>query len=164
MAELKVMDGLELALRGQRGDWRNSAIEAEAEEWTRLLAPLAMAMPPAAPPDGLFARIDRGVDQAEADLPQTVEERLEDGQWREIAPRIEVKQLWDDKTFLVRCAPGGVYPGTPHLLFEHCLIIQGDMLVGEQTYQVGDYHGVPAHTLHGAFTSRTGLLMLVRYQ
>jgi hypothetical protein len=164
MAEHKLMDGLDLALRDRRGDWRNSTLEAEAEGWARLLAPLAMAMPEIAPPDGLLARIEGAIGQAEADLPQTVEERLEDGKWREIAPKIEVKQLWDDKTFLVRCAPGGIYPGTPHLLFEHCLIIQGDMLVGEQTYQVGDYHGVPAHTAHGAFTSRTGLLMLVRYQ
>jgi len=162
--EHKVKDGLDLVLREERGDWRNSALEAEAGAWARLLAPLALAMPGIAPPADLWGRIDRAVDQADADLPQTVEERLEDGAWREIAPKIEVKQLWDDKTFLVRCAPGGVYPGTPHLLFEHCLIIQGDMLVGEQTYQVGDYHGVPAHTAHGAFSSRTGLLMLVRYQ
>jgi ChrR-like protein with cupin domain len=164
MAELKVKNGLELALHGQRGDWRDSRLEAEADSWSRLLAPLAMAIPGIAPPVTLWARIGRAVDQAEADLPQTVEERLEEGGWREIAPKIEVKQLWDDKTFLVRCGPGGVYPGTPHRLFEHCLIIQGDMLVGGQTYQVGDYHGVPAETAHGAFSSRTGLLMLVRYQ
>ena len=164
MAELKLKDGLDLALHGQRSDWRNSKVAADAERWACLLAPLAMAIPGIAPPDTLWTRIGRAVDQAEADLPQTVEERLEEGGWREIAPKIEVKQLWDDKTFLVRCGPGGVYPGTPHRLFEHCLIIQGDMLVGGQTYQVGDYHGVPAETAHGAFTSRTGLLMLVRYQ
>ena len=164
MIERKGMDGLDLVLRGQRGDWRNSALEAEAGAWAQMLAPLALAMPGIAPPNALWGRIGSAVDQADADLPQTVEERLEDGAWREIAPKIEVKQLWDDKTFLVRCAPGGIYPGTPHLLFEHCVIIQGDMLVGEQTYQVGDYHGVPAETAHGAFSSRTGLLMLVRYQ
>ena len=164
MAELKPKDGLDLALREQRSDFRTSKAAAEAEQWARLLAPIAMAMPEAEPPADLWANIDRAIDQAEADLPQTVEERLEEGEWREIAPKIEVKPLWDDKTFLVRCAPGGVYPGTPHRLFEHCVIIQGDMLVGEQTYQAGDYHGVPAGTPHGAFSSRTGLLMLVRYQ
>ena len=164
MAERKLKDGLELALRDSRGDFRDSRIAAEADAWARLLAPLAMATPPSEPSPGLWARIEKAIDQAEADLPQTVEERLEEGEWREIAPKIEVKRLWDDKTFLVRCAPGGVYPGTPHRLFEHCVIIQGDMLVGEQTYQAGDYHGVPAETAHGAFSSRTGLLMLVRYQ
>ena len=164
MTELAPKDGLELALRGGPSAWRNRRAEAEAEQWARLLAPLAMASPGIGPPDTLWTRIGRAVDRAEADLPQTVEERLEGGSWREIAPKIEIKQLWDDKTFLVRCGPGGVYPGTPHRLFEHCLIIQGDMLVGEQTYQVGDYHGVPAETAHGAFSSRTGLLMLVRYQ
>jgi hypothetical protein len=164
MTELYPKDGLELALNERRADWRDSALEAEAGMWSRLLAPLAMAVPGIAPPAALWTKIGGAVDQAEADLPQTVEERLEEGGWREIAPRIEVKPLWDDKTFLVRCGAGGVYPGTPHRLFEHCLIIQGDMLVGGQTYQMGDYHGVPAETVHGAFSSRTGLLMLVRYQ
>jgi hypothetical protein len=164
MTELNPKDGLDLALGERRSDWRNSALEAEAGMWSRLLAPLAMAVPGIDPPAHLWTKIGGGLDRAEADLPQTVEERLEEGGWREIAPRIEVKPLWDDKTFLVRCGPGGVYPGDPHRLFEHCLIIQGDMLVGGQTYQVGDYHGVPAETAHGAFSSRTGLLMLVRYQ
>ena len=157
-------DGLELALNDRRAEWRDSRGEAEAEPWRRLLAPLAMAMPSVALPGTLWTRIESAVDQADADLPQTVEERLEDGEWREIAPRIEIKRLWDDKTFLVRCGPGGVFPGTPHRRFEHCVIIQGDMLVGGQTYQAGDYHGVPPETAHGAFSSRTGLLMLVRYQ
>ena len=164
MAELKPKDGLELALSEQRSDFRDSKAAAEAEQWARLLAPIAMAMPAPDPARGLWTRIESAIDQAEADLPQTVEERLEEGEWREVAPKIEIKRLWDDKTFLVRCAPGGTYPGTPHRQFEHCLIIQGDMLVGEQTYQAGDYHGVPPETPHGAFSSRTGLLMLVRYQ
>jgi len=164
MTEHYLKDGLELALREQRGDWRSSKVEAEAERWARLFAPLAMAMPGIEPPKTLWTRIGGAVDQAEADLPQTVEERLEEGCWRGIAPKVEVKQLWDDKTFLVRCGPGGVCPGTPHALLEHCVIIQGDMLVGEQTYQAGDYHGVLAETAQGAFSSRAGLLMLVRYQ
>ena len=164
MIERTVENGLDLMLRERRGDWRNAALEAEARAWARLLAPLALAMPGIAPPAELWGRIGRAVDQADSDLSETIEERLEDGAWREIAPKIEVKQLWDDKTFLVRCAPGGVYPGTPDLSFEHCLIIQGDLLVGEQTYRAGDYHGVPPETAQGAFSSRAGLLMLVRYQ
>jgi hypothetical protein len=164
MTERYRKDALELALREQRDDWRDAGIEAEADSWGRLFAPLAMAMPAIDPPDALWARISLAVDRAEADLSQTVEERLEEGDWREIAPKVEVKQLWDDKTFLVRCGPGGVYPGAPHLPFEHILIIQGDMRVGEQSYRAGDYHGVPAETAHDGFTSRAGLLMLVRYQ
>ena len=164
MIERKLNNGLDLMLHERRGDWRDRALEGEAGAWARLLAPLALAMPGMAPPAGLWGRIERAVDQVDSDLAETVEERLEDGAWREIAPKIEVKPLWDDKTFLVRCAPGGVHPGTPDLLFDHCLIIQGDMQVGAQTYQAGDYHGVPPEAAQGAFSSRTGLLMLVRYQ
>ena len=43
MAERQVKDGLDLALRGRREDWRNAALETEAGAWARLLAPLARA-------------------------------------------------------------------------------------------------------------------------
>src|SRR5687767_1638400 len=105
MTERIARDGLELALRAQRSDWRDSKLEAQAESWAGLLAPLALAMPAIAPPPTLGARIARAVDQAEADLSQTFEQRLEEGSWREVGPGIEVKQLWDDKTFLIRCEP-----------------------------------------------------------
>lgn len=164
MAERAPGDGLELALRGQRSGWRNARVAAEAEQWARLLAPLALAMPGVAPPLGLGTRIGLAVDQAESDLGQTVEERLEEGCWREIASGVEIKPLWDDKTFLIRCGPGGIYPGTLPRRVEHCVILQGDMLAGGESYEAGDYQRLSPDRAQGAFTSRTGLLMLIRYR
>ena len=164
MAERVPGNGLELALRAQRSDWRDSKLAAQAESWAGLLAPLALAMPAIAPPPRLGDRIARAVDQAEADLSQTFEERLEEGSWREIGPGIEVKPLWDDKTFLIRCAPGAVYPGTPDRLFEHCVILHGDMRVDDEILEAGDYRRTDGETTRGAFTSRTGLLLLARFR
>jgi ChrR Cupin-like domain len=164
MTELAPKDGLELALRGGRSGWRDRRAKAEAEQWARLLAPLAMAMPGVAPPAALAGKIDTAVDRAQSDLSQTIEERLEDGRWREIAPKVAVKPLWDERTFLVRCGPGGVWPAMPDRRFEHIVILQGDLMVGEQSYGPGDYYSLPAGTAQGVFSSRAGLMMLVRYR
>ncbi len=154
--------GLELALHGRRSDWRGAKAQAEAERWGGLLAPLALAMPAIAPPAGLDARIGGAVDRAGTDLDETVEERLEEGSWREIAPGVEVKPLWDDRTFLVRCGPGGVFVETRPI--EDIVILHGEIAAGGEGLEAGDYRRTPAGSAEGAITSRTGVLMLVRYR
>jgi quercetin dioxygenase-like cupin family protein len=124
------------------------------------LAPVAMAFPEGRPRPGLWGRIEAAL--AAADAPPKVVRR-EEG-WRRYTRDVQIKPLWDANTFLLRCAPGGVLPAHEHPRFEHCVVLEGDMIVGGETYRSGDYHGVPAHVGHKAITSRTGLLMLVRYQ
>ena len=164
MTERMARDGLELALRAQRSDWRDSKLAAQAESWAGLLAPLALAMPAIVPPATLETKIARAIDQAANDLSRTVEERLEEGGWQEVGPQVEIKPLWDDKTFLIRCGPGAVYPGMPGRRFEHGVVLQGDMTVGDQVLEAGDYFRGTAETAAAAFRSRTGLLLLVRFQ
>ena len=130
--------------------------------WERRWAPSKAGS--AAPPTALAGRIDTAIDRAQSDLSQTFEERLEDGSWREIAPKVEVKPLWDERTFLVRCGPGGVIPATPDRRFEHIVILQGDLLVDERSYGPGDYYSLPGGTAQSVFSSRGGLMMLVRYR
>ena len=125
------------------------------------LAPLAMAFPERRPSQDLWQRIEAAVD---ADTPSAVVNLRRDDGWRQYTRDVQIKRLWDDNTFLLRCAPGGVLPAHKHPRFEHCVIIEGDMIVDGETYRSGDYHGVPAHIAHNEITSRTGLLMLVRYQ
>ena len=160
MREAQAGAGLELALGGRRSGWRGAKAQAEAERWEHLLAPLAFAMPAMAPPAGLDARIGGAVERADADLVETVEERLEEGSWRETAPGVEVKPLWDARTFLVRCAPGGVFAATRPI--EDIVILQGDIAAGREGLKAGDYLQARAGTAGGAVTSRGGVLMLVR--
>lgn len=131
------------------------------------LAPLAMAFPESPARPGLWERIEAAVDAADSgpddDSQPAIVVRRDDG-WRQYTRDVQIKQLWDEDTFLLRCAPGGVLPAHDHPRFEHCIILEGDMIVGGETYLSGDYHGVPAHIAHKEITSRTGLLMLVRYQ
>ncbi len=125
------------------------------------LAPLAMAFPERRPSPDLWRRIESAVD---AGAPSAVVNLRRDDGWRQYSRDVQIKRLWDENTFLLRCAPGGVLPAHKHPRFEHCVIIEGDMIVDGETYRSGDYHGVPAHIAHNEITSRTGLLMLVRYQ
>ena len=128
------------------------------------LAPAAMAFPGRQPPAGLWRRIEAAVDAAgRAAAAPAADLRREEG-WRQFSRDVQIKRLWDENTFLLRCAPGGRLAPHKHPRFEHCVILEGDMIVGGETYRSGDYHGVPAHIAHKEITSRTGLLMLVRYQ
>jgi anti-sigma factor ChrR (cupin superfamily) len=126
-----------------------------------MLAPVAMALPERRVPPDLWRRIDAAVDASAR--PAAVDLPREEG-WRPYTRDVQIKRLWDENTFLLRCGPGGVLPAHEHPRYEHCVILEGDMIVGGKTYRSGDYHGVPAHIAHQEITSRTGLLMLVRYQ
>jgi anti-sigma factor ChrR (cupin superfamily) len=130
------------------------AVDMEA-----IMALLAFAMPAAPPSDALWPRIEARI----AGKGSGRILRRDEG-WRPYTRDVEIKPLWDRNTFLLRCAPGGELAPHKHRRFEHCVIIEGDMIVGGETYRCGDYHGVPAHVAHSTITSRTGLLMLVRYQ
>ena len=138
--------------------------ELEAEGLEEMLAPLALALPEAGPRPDMWKRIEAAVDAADTVPVQQAEVvRREEG-WRQYTRDVQIKPLWDENTFLLRCAPGGVLPPHEHPRFEHCVVLEGDMIVGGETYRSGDYHGVPAHIAHQEIRSKTGLLMLVRYQ
>lgn len=148
-----------MRLKGSRDGTAERIVQSDPLEET--LAPLAMAYPERRPSPDLWDRIEAAVEAAER--PAIVNLRREDG-WRQFSRDVQIKRLWDENTFLLRCAPGGVLPAHKHPRFEHCVVIEGDMIVDGETYLSGDYHGVPAHIAHKEITSRTGLMMLVRYQ
>jgi anti-sigma factor ChrR (cupin superfamily) len=145
------------------GGARRASGGAALSDLDEALAPLALAFPEAALPPNLWRRIEAAIEADDAIRQPAVVVRREEG-WRQYTSDVQIKRLWDDDTYLLRCAPGGVLPPHDHPRFEHCIILEGDMIVGGETYCSGDYHGVPARVAHKEITSRTGLLMLVRYQ
>jgi anti-sigma factor ChrR (cupin superfamily) len=146
------------------GSSKSIALEDDDGPLAEALAPIAMAYPERRPSTDLWRRIEAAVDAADSTGPATVVNLRREEGWRQYTRDVQIKKLWDDDTFLLRCAPGGVLPAHEHPRFEHCVVLEGDMIVGGETYRSGDYHGVPAHIAHQEITSRTGLLMLVRYQ
>jgi len=137
-------------------------IEATPQE--RALASLDMAMPPADPPVGLWARIE---EKLAAIAPISVAgmdiERYATGAWRRLAPGVRMKRLWGKRTLLIECEPGAVVPPHRHRSFEHTLILSGDVTSAEGDYGPGDYHGMPAGSQHGAWSTRGGCRVLIQY-
>ncbi len=137
-------------------------IEPTSEEWA--MASLDVAMPPVTPPASLWARIEQRLAAAELiSVAGLALERFEEGRWRKLAPGVRMKKLWGERTLLIECEPGAVVPAHRHRTFEHSLILSGDVTSDEGDYSAGDYHGMPAGSQHGAWSTRTGCRVLIQY-
>ncbi|HEY2356458.1 MAG TPA: cupin domain-containing protein [Phenylobacterium sp.] len=144
-------------------------IEPTASELA--MASLDMAMPASDPPAGLWARIEADLAAAPqsrqpvqpAEAAQAVE-RYEGGVWRTLAPGVRMKRLWGKRTLLFECEPGAVVPPHRHRTFEHSLILSGDVTSDDGDFQAGDYMGMAAGSMHGAWTTRAGCRVLIQYE
>jgi hypothetical protein len=137
--------------------WPAEAPVAEA------MASLDLAAPPVAPPARLWARIDAALGREEAAGKGVAVSRLAEGRWRQIAPGVQMKRMWDKRTMLLRCEAGAFVPDHEHRTMEHALVLSGDLVSEFGTFHAGDYHGIPAGGTHNSWTTRTGCVVLVQY-
>ena len=127
-------------------------IEADGVE--RALAGLSLAMPPVAPPQGLWAKIAAEIGPTGA--------ASEERGWRRLAPGVEIKLLTGARSFLVRCEAGATVPRHRHRSFEHSLILSGDVATEAGDFQAGDLLGAPVGW-HEPWGTRGGCLVLLQY-
>ncbi|HSF96580.1 MAG TPA: cupin domain-containing protein [Thermohalobaculum sp.] len=128
------------------------------------LAALAALAPPADPPKGLLAKIEKKIDKAPKRKITTM--RSDEGKWVKRKDKIWQKILRKDEEtgraiYLLRCEPGGVIPPHPHLREEHVFVIEGSFTIGDTLVRAGDYHYSKAGTLHGTIRTETGCLVLI---
>ena len=79
--------------------------------------------------------------------------------WRPSFPGVEVLPLWgtaDITSMLVRFAPGASVPDHPHAADEDCLMLEGEMFLGDILLRPGDYQLAPAGGGHFGETSDVG--------
>lgn len=130
---------------------------------------LLLALRPIDPPAGRKAALRASILQSIKHRPAgraAVTVRAEEGVWEPFAPLIERKALYADgrgQAFMLRMQPGASLPAHPHEVDEECLVLQGQVSIGDIELSDGDYHLAPAGLLHGTLTTRTGALMFVRY-
>jgi anti-sigma factor ChrR (cupin superfamily) len=121
---------------------------------------------PAAPPAGLWGRLERALDREAAAAPfHTV--RLEEGEWMLIRPGLERKLLHRDPasgtgSYLFRMKPGASIEGHHHEAAEECLVLEGDLTIGDLRLGAGDYHVAQGGTAHPVLKSQGGAVMFVR--
>jgi anti-sigma factor ChrR (cupin superfamily) len=95
--------------------------------------------------------------------------RAGEGEWQATPfPGVEVKQLFLDPathsvTSLVRMRPGAVYPPHRHAGFEHCYVIEGDVLSSDHRLFAGDYEVNAPNSDHLPITTTHGCLLLLTY-
>jgi len=93
--------------------------------------------------------------------------RAGEGEWQATPfPGVEVKQLFVDPatqnaTSLVRMRPGAIYPPHRHAGFEHCYVIEGDVLSSDRTLFAGDYEVNAPNSDHPTITTTKGCLLLI---
>lgn len=142
-----------------------TGLELDAE----LSAALADSLAPVAPPAPRLDKLRRRILRRAATVPQDHQPlftlRAEEGQWQRLAPGVEMKHLFEDEVshaFLVRLEPGAVLPSHAHSADEECLVLEGEMHLGDLRFRAGDYHVARAGSSHGLVTSPVGGVMYVR--
>jgi quercetin dioxygenase-like cupin family protein len=93
--------------------------------------------------------------------------RGSEGEWIEIRPFVEVRELCRDDasgmhTSLVRIRPGGVIPAHRHEREEECIVLEGEVQIGTHTLAAGDVHIAAAGSWHEQVSTRKGVLVLLR--
>jgi anti-sigma factor ChrR (cupin superfamily) len=90
-----------------------------------------------------------------------------EGEWIQIKPKVAVKPLSLDRkagtrSFLMRLDAGAQWPAHTHSVDEECVVLQGNVSIGNLTIQKGDYHLAPKGMKHEEFISEQGALLFLR--
>jgi hypothetical protein len=87
--------------------------------------------------------------------------------WEIFWPNVWVKVLRQDlhnkkQTALFRVLPGGVVPAHAQARDEECLVLEGEVFIGEHRIGRGDLHVVGPERGQRDITTRTGAMLMVR--
>jgi anti-sigma factor ChrR (cupin superfamily) len=136
--------------------------DAMAAELTVAIAPAELA---AGDRDRMRARIMARI-QAEAP-PLTFTIRATEMRWVTVGPGVEVKVLRmdrerNDQTVLIRMARGSIVVGHRHTQEEECLILEGEVYIGDYHLSQGDMHVARPGARHEPIRAPHGALLMIR--
>jgi len=87
------------------------------------------------------------------------------GKWQALGPLIKRKRLFrseQGEAFLYRLAPGARVPAHPHASDEECVLIEGEVMVGDLFMRRGDFQLAPKGLPHTEIHTETGALLYIR--
>ena len=140
--------------------------ESERRAFEAAAARLPLALPQSQPAPSLRERLLARI-RAKPELPAGLHVvRSEHGAWQSAGfPGVSVKQLYVDAqenvTVLVRMEPGARYPGHRHVAAEQCLVLEGDLRIGDLVLHAGDFQRADAASEHQVSSTEQGCLLLV---
>jgi len=83
--------------------------------------------------------------------------------WRQLWDGVSIRPIWDDRTFLLRCAAGKQVPCHDHNCEELLVVLDGEMRIGKAHLFTGDIEISPAGSEHPATEALENCLALVQY-
>ena len=89
----------------------------------------------------------------------------ENEKWVEIIDGVFKRELWSDSVWvsrIYRLEPGALVPGHSHLQAEECMMLQGEVFLGDILLRAGEYQLAPAGSRHGEVYSDVGATLFVR--
>jgi anti-sigma factor ChrR (cupin superfamily) len=151
-----------------------AACEAKLREFETVTADLGLAVPEAAPPAGVRARLlalvseEKGGGESGAGLaPGFLVLRAGEGKWRPTDDDgVSFKLLFADRergtvTTLVRMEPGSRIRSHRHLGVEQCLVLEGDVRSGAVGMTAGDFNCSMPGSVHEELMTDGGALLLL---
>lgn len=93
--------------------------------------------------------------------------RGSEGIWVPLMPGVSMKLLREDastRSYLLRMAPGTALPAHNHIHEEECVVLEGDVLLGDVHANAGDYHLARCGLPHGVVRTSGGCLLFLRGQ
>ena len=94
--------------------------------------------------------------------------RAHEGEWRETGiPGVTARILFQDRerellTVLLRLAPGASYPAHTHGGWEECIVLEGDVRVGDEVMGPGDFQRSEGGSQHPRHWTRDGCLLYIQ--
>jgi len=131
---------------------------------------LAASLPERAPgPERQEVMRARILDSVRGLQPPTGSDTLfgDEGIWLKFDDYIDFKILHADprrriQTALWRLKPGANFPPHGHRSDEECLVLSGEISIGDHRLKAGDFHYMYAGHRHPPITSRDGALLMIR--
>ena len=141
---------------------------SEVQECDRAVKALALSVAEVPPPAKARARLLESIGSSR---PSGILEmgpgtllRVGSTPWKPTPiPGVEVRNLHEEKTMLVRMAPRTWYPAHDHHESEHCLVLEGSISSDGLTAYAGDFTYMPAGSEHNPLYTETGCLLLIAY-
>jgi hypothetical protein len=141
------------------------ALQAKVKLWQENFVAVDLAAGRQAPPAGLFETIFDAIAAGENELPGTLTRRAGTGAWTEMSPGVTYTVLFEDpvakrRSILVRALPGSNYGAHFHAEgHEECLVLEGDLIMGDLKLLAGDFHLAEKGSTHPAATTRSGCVL-----
>ncbi len=133
-----------------------------------LTARLAQALEPLEPTADERARMRRSLlrrARGAADADGTITVPPGTGRWAPYQPGIEARVIYngsDSTSLLLRMQPGSVLAEHDHPGTEECIVLEGEVALGDRLMTAGTFHVAPKGVHHMPITARTGALLYLR--